>query len=229
MIVPGTGTRPCWLIPVQIDSVKMMGHAEAMAKKPHHHGNLREALIHAGLKLLAEGGLDALTLRKCAERAGVSHAAPAHHFSGLLGLKVAIVAWGFRTFADTMRAAQSKANSDPRSQLRAICQGYIEFSETHRAIFELMFSPLKKAGNLVDDASAAELRESSRDAYQVLHDACQAFAHGPGGELATETMIWSLVHGYSTLFTDWGAHSGPSGEVADFDDILAQLNLQVAV
>ena len=58
----------------------------------HHHGDLRQALVAAGIELLDEGGLAALTLRRCAARAGVSHAAPAHHFKGLRGLLTAIVA-----------------------------------------------------------------------------------------------------------------------------------------
>ena len=61
----------------------------APAKK-HHHGNLRPALIKAGIALLEEGGIDALSLRKCAARAGVTHAAPAHHFDGLAGLKALV-------------------------------------------------------------------------------------------------------------------------------------------
>ena len=197
-----------------------------MTKKPHHHGNLREALITAGLELLSEGGVEALTLRKCAERAGVSHAAPAHHFNGLLGLKTAIVAWGYKKFADTMRDLQTTAKSDPRAQLLAICHGYLRFSQTYPAVFDLMFSPLKKGDPTLDETTLTELKENSADAYGVLHNACAPFTHGKGGELATETMIWSLVHGYATLFTDWGAHSGPSGEVADFDDMLPQLNLR---
>jgi DNA-binding transcriptional regulator YbjK len=59
---------------------------ESADKKKPHHGNLRAALVSAGIELLEEGGLEALTLRKCAARAGVSHAAPAHHFEGLQGL-----------------------------------------------------------------------------------------------------------------------------------------------
>ena len=79
-------------------------------KRPHHHGNLREALIIAGLELMEEGGPDALTLRKCAKRAGVSHAAPAHHFNGLTGLKAAIVARGHRLFSDFIRKAGAEAS-----------------------------------------------------------------------------------------------------------------------
>ena len=198
-----------------------------MTKKPHHHGDLRNALISAGLELLEEGGVEALTLRKCAERAGVSHAAPAHHFNGLLSLKSAIVAWGFQTFADTMRSYRNKADPDPRAQLLGICHGYLAFSQKHRAIFELMFSPLKKGDLSLDEVTARELKQNSTDAYTVLHETCAPFSHGKGGELATETMIWSLVHGYATLFTEWGAHSGPSGEVAHFDDLLPQLNLRL--
>ena len=63
-------------------------------KKPHHHGNLREALIRAGLVRLEKDGPDAMTLRKCAARAGGPHAAPAHHFNGLISIKGAITARG---------------------------------------------------------------------------------------------------------------------------------------
>ncbi len=197
-----------------------------MIKKSHHHGDLRNALISAGLKLLEAGGVEALTLRKCAEMAGVSHAAPAHHFNGLVGLKTAIVAWGYKEFAKTMRDTQAKAKPDAHSQLLAICHGYLAFSQTHPAVFDLMFSPLKKGDVSLDEYTLAELTQNSADAYAVLHDACDPFEHGRGGELATETMIWSLVHGYATLFTDWSAHSGPTGEVADFDEMLPQLKLR---
>ena len=72
--------------------------------RPHHHGDLRRALIDAGLALLTEGGTSALTLRGCAARAGVSHAAPAHHFDGLDGLRVAIAEEGFDRFRRRMLA-----------------------------------------------------------------------------------------------------------------------------
>ena len=57
--------------------------AQTKKEAPYHHGELREALITAGRALLEEKGLRGFTLRECARRAGVSHAAPAHHFASL--------------------------------------------------------------------------------------------------------------------------------------------------
>jgi AcrR family transcriptional regulator len=98
-----------------------------MSDKPHHHGNLREALINAGLLLLKEDGLDGLTLRRAAARAGVSHAAPAHHFSGKQGLVAAIAARGFLPLTEPTEAERFRLNttrSAARHLLRlpAICR-----------------------------------------------------------------------------------------------------------
>ena len=83
-----------------------MIETQAEIPRPHHHGNLRSALIDSGLALLANEGLAGLTLRRAAAAAGVSHAAPAHHFDGLPGLLTAIAARAFQLFADQMEAAQ---------------------------------------------------------------------------------------------------------------------------
>ncbi len=74
------------------------------APRPYHHGNLKAELIRAGIALIEEEGLDALSLRAIAARAGVSHAAPRNHFGSLRGLLTAIAAQGFRLHAGEMRA-----------------------------------------------------------------------------------------------------------------------------
>ncbi len=197
-----------------------------MATKSHHHGNLREALILSGLDLLEEGGVNALTLRQCAVRAGVSHAAPAHHFNGLISLKAAIVARGYRIFTDTMNSASKNAAQDPHSQLLAICHGYLEFASKHRAVFDLMFAPRNLIDPQIDEVTLAELAAKSEAAYLVLHDACQPFEHGEIGELGTETMVWSLVHGYATLFSHRKTRYGSTDELPSFDNILPKLTLR---
>lgn len=209
-----------------IDSVKINFLNTQMASKPHHHGNLREALIRAGLGLLEEGGINALTLRQCAVRAGVSHAAPAHHFNGLISLKAAIVARGYRIFTDTMNAAKQNAKDDPRSQLLAICKGYLKFATENRAVFDLMFAPRDEIDPQIDEVTLKELGVESGVAYQVLHDACQPFEHTEVGERGTETMVWSLVHGYATLFSHRKKRYGSADELPDFEKILPKLTLR---
>ena len=192
-----------------------------MTKKPHHHGNLREALITAGQDLLQEGGLDALTLRQCAIRAGVSHAAPAHHFDGLSSLKMAIVARGYQIFSQSMIDAKTKAASDPHAQLLAICHGYLTFAQTHRALFNLIFAPRSEELPPMDAQTLHEFVTESQQSYQILSDACAPFV----GAIATETMIWALVHGYATLFGS-KTTSKLGHEVPPFDDIFPLLKLR---
>ncbi|HEU0222356.1 MAG TPA: TetR/AcrR family transcriptional regulator, partial [Paracoccaceae bacterium] len=82
-----------------------------MSERRYHHGDLRRALVEAGLAILEEAGLEALTLRACAARVGVSHAAPRNHFAGLGGLLAAIKAEGFRRHEAAMRAGMAEATN----------------------------------------------------------------------------------------------------------------------
>src|SRR5947199_7172844 len=72
---------------------------------PYHHGDLREALLKAAERVLERDGLAGLTLRAVAREAGVSHAAPTHHFGDLTGLVSELAAIGFRQFNATLKAA----------------------------------------------------------------------------------------------------------------------------
>jgi len=195
--------------------------APPKTKKSHHHGNLREALIQAGIALLDEGGKAALTLRKCAARAGVSHAAPAHYFSGLSGLMTAIVARGFEIFTTTMVDKATKSGPDPHARLLAICNGYLQFSHDHEAMFNLMFW----SQNLEFDDP--DLRRNSEAAYQVLCDGCAPFSADPENKEVTEIMVWSLVHGYAGLSRS--ARNSPDKQSSHdirFEDILPVLRLK---
>lgn len=191
----------------------------------HHHGNLREALIDAGLELLRSGGPAALTLRKCAAEAGVSHAAPANHFNGLLSLKVAIAARSHVIFADTMRRHSETADPDAKSQLIGICEGYIGFAREHRTLFELMFQTSWSSDGEVDETSMNEKSEAAGASYELLRQACLPFQHQDNKALNTETMVWSLVHGYAMLFA--ATDSSMQGmERPEFSALLPPLQLR---
>ncbi len=189
----------------------------------HHHGNLREALINAGLELLETGGTQALTLRKCAALAGVSHAAPANHFNGLVSLKVAIMARGYLMFADTMRQASTAAEACPRAQLNAICEGYITFAKAHKTLFHLMFQADCNDMTGVDEVTANEKQQAGAESYTILQQACLPFEHNGDNALNTETMVWSLVHGYAMLFV---SEDCPMQDIPEFSEILPRLKLK---
>ncbi len=162
---------------------------------------LREALIKAGISLLEEGGAAALSLRRVAARAGVSHAAPAQHFAGLPGLWTAIAARAFQDFAQSLQRQVDAAPPDPRARLEATCQGYLDFAATHPGLFHIMFVSPE-----VNRADAGIAPHSAR-AYQILRDACLPFSSTSAPDPVLEIAVWSMAHGYATL----RLHARPAG------------------
>ncbi|SEK36764.1 transcriptional regulator, TetR family [Pacificibacter marinus] len=165
----------------------------AKQKSKHHHGNLRSALISEGIHILEVDGVAGLSLRKIATAAGVSHAAPAHHFKGKTALLVAIAAYGFRIFTDFMQEGRENAGPGPHEQILGLCQGYLDFAEKHGALFELIFSTEIKSH------ADKDLQNASLRAFQLLEETCALFEPSRYAEKGNEIMVWSLVHGYATL------------------------------
>lgn len=158
--------------------------------KSHHHGNLREALVEAGIALLAEGGPAALTLRQAAARAGVSHAAPAHHFDGLPGLLSAIALRGFELFHVHLQQGCTEAANGTFAQLMGSNGAYLDFARRHRALFQLMFV------EVAHDNPA--LRMAAMRCYGILQAKCQPLC-GDRDPAAFESAVWALTHGFATL------------------------------
>ncbi len=179
--------------------------------------SLRDRLIEAGLALLEEGGMAALTLRQTAARAGVSHAAPAHHFDGLPGLLTAMAARAFSRFADATHAGRESGGADPGARLLGTTQGYLDFAARHAGLFHLMFVSPE-----VDRRDPAVAPHAAR-AYLILREACLPF-NGGQPDAALEVAVWSMVHGYATLgFSNPDLRRGPIPERPPFADLLAQL------
>ena len=168
-------------------------------KTSYHHGRLREALLAAALELVREQGAAALSLREVARRAGVSHAAPAHHFGDKAGLLTALAIEGFRLFAEAQRAGAARGGDDPQSRFGWLGWAYVMFAAEHRAYFEVMFRPelLRR-----DDP---ELAQAGLAAYQVLLDHVRAALGGAAteDELALRsTVAWAHAHGLAPLWLD---------------------------
>src|SRR4029077_3165978 len=139
--------------------------ARAKAEKPYHHGELREALVAAGRKLLEEKGLRGFTLRECARRAQVSHAAPAHHFASIDDLLAEIATRGYRDLAAAMTAEDRRSGGEaaarpawlgvgnPAPARVGRGGGYMPFAPANPALFQLMFS--REANHFETPALAA--------------------------------------------------------------------------
>jgi len=108
---------------------------ELMKTTPYHHGALREALLTAAETIIRRDGLPALTLRAAAREAGVSHAAPSHHFGDLPGLLTELAAAGFARFAAQLR----EINASPDHKRWDGARAYVAFAEANPALFQLMF------------------------------------------------------------------------------------------
>jgi AcrR family transcriptional regulator len=115
--------------------------AEVAGRENHyHHGDLRNALVEAALRLIAEHGAQALTLRAAARAAGVSPAAPYRHFADKEALLAAVAEDGFEKLSRRMRAA-ARGASDAAARLLAIGEAYVAFARAHSAHFHVMFGP----------------------------------------------------------------------------------------
>lgn len=183
----------------------MTGHKD---KSRHHHGDLRSALIDAGVALLREGGLAALTLRKCAARAGVSHAAPAHHFDGIDGLRAAIAAEGFLRFERYMREAIAQGQQTPSDRMHSMCHGYLAFAREEPALYDLIFSFRPNSPHMQQtDVEAGP-------AYGVLRETCAPFVPAGTDPRVIETQVWALVHGLAMLTLSGRFGEGPQPDKA---------------
>src|SRR4030081_2168350 len=94
---------------------------------PYHHGALHDALLKAAERVLERDGLAGLTLRAVAREAGVSHAAPTHHFGDLTGLLSELAAIGFRMFNVAMAAANN-SETHPMMKGMASAKAYVAFA-----------------------------------------------------------------------------------------------------
>ncbi|MEN2980008.1 TetR/AcrR family transcriptional regulator [Tistrella bauzanensis] len=162
----------------------------------YHHGDLKAALIAAGRALLEEGGPRAISLRAAARRAGVSHAAPGHHFASLHAFFGDCAADGFDEFARALDDARAGA-ADPAAALSAMGRAYLRFAAANRAMFRLMFD----RDSFSDPTPALDV--ASTRAYDTLVQAVTALGPATPEELSFRVAtIWSLTHGYASLMLE---------------------------
>lgn len=164
-----------------------------MALKPYHHGDLREKLLIAGEEVLAELPLAEVALREIARRAGVSHAAPKHHFATLGDLLGEIAARGFLKFVVALATAADNAHEQtPTARLMAMGWAYFRFAEANPAVYGLMF------GQLENTVMTPALTNAAYEAWSQLEAAVAAIT-GPNRAAVGAVHVWSSVHGLAML------------------------------
>jgi AcrR family transcriptional regulator len=168
---------------------------------PYHHGDLHDALLKAAERVLERDGLPGLTLRAVAREAGVSHAAPTHHFGDLTGLVSELAAIGYRQFNAAMIAANAAGTLQEKGMASA--KAYVAYAQAHPGMYGLMFRTERL------DMSRPSLHEAASSAFAGLargvgasrheHIEAEALSLEQGGAIAR---AWSMVHGFTMLLLD---------------------------
>ncbi|GGZ02364.1 TetR/AcrR family transcriptional regulator [Streptomyces poonensis] len=162
-----------------------------------HDGGLRARLIDVGVDLVTAEGVQALSLREIARRAGVSHGAPRRHFPTHLELLSAIARRGFEDLAALGAAALGDDTASPRDRLATLARVYLDFALTHRGMHELMFRhDLLRSDSL-------GLRETSLPVFALLTDLVGRVRPDADARLLAGSLLAQL-HGIAQLWT-WGS------------------------
>ncbi len=180
---------------------------------------LDQRLVQVAFDLLEGEGLDRLTLRRVARRAGVSHGAPLRHFTGLADLSAEVAARGFAMLSEAAEKSgpQLPPGSDPLERLHAAGRAYVETAVAHPDLFALMFRPEHI------DFDNPRLARASADAFEQVVRHVRA-AQDAGWQEAHDTRslagtVWASVHGLATLWSQGAVSGAVPG--ASLDDAIA--------
>ncbi|MBE0672989.1 MAG: TetR/AcrR family transcriptional regulator [Anaerolineales bacterium] len=170
-------------------------------KRTYHHGDLKNALIKAGVEILAQDGVSGMSLRKVAMKAGVSHSAPYSHFADKQALIAAISTEGFRQLYERMSAVAEGYNSQPSKQLVEAAWTYIQFALDDPDRFKVMFS-----GVLEKEKEYPEFVAESQRNFQLVksivesNQAAGILRSGSSDLMALSA--WGIIHGFAMLLLE---------------------------
>jgi AcrR family transcriptional regulator len=162
----------------------------------YHHGDLANALRAAAADLIAERGLGGFSLREVARRAGVSHAAPAHHYGDSTGLLTAVATEGFELLAAALMA-ETEGVEDPGERLAAVGRAYVRSGTRYPGHAQVMFR------TDVVNVEDPELLGAGRRAYGILEDTIRAVADAYNPQLdviEAANLCWSATQGLIELY-----------------------------
>jgi AcrR family transcriptional regulator len=186
-----------------------------MVSTTYHHGDLKNALIEAGLEILAKEGMGSLSLRNVAKQAGVSHAAPYSHFTDKQALIAAISTEGFKQLYAQIKTVQATHLDDPSALLTETAWAYLQFALDEPDRFKLMFSSvLEKEKDYPDFVEISQ--QNFRQLVEVIEICQQADILKSGPADLTAIGVWGTVHGLIMLLLE--------GQISH--TVLAQHNLR---
>ena len=207
--------------------------------KPYHHGNLREVLLNAALRLISEVGPTAFTLREVARRAGVSHNAPYRHFRDRDELMAAVSTQGYGELTRAMLDA-AKQESSALGRLKRAGLAYVRFALRRPEHFTVMFdTPTSKPSEkLCFNPSKMKIKypeaaEAAEESFRTLVNfvaACQQEGSLPTGDSRQLALLaWSIVHGVAKLAITRRFPFPSGNEVLRFAEFVIEHSLPRAI
>lgn len=171
-------------------------------KQKYHHGNLQIELTDTATNMLIEGGIESLSLRKIAERVGVSRTAAYHHFKDKNDLLCAVAANGFVLWQQKAKGIFNQRYDNQAQQIQAFTFAYLEFATQNSHLYDLMFGGTiwkSQQENQVLKASAYPTFD-----YQVKMvkhwQECGILAQH--NTLRMSQVLWGTLHGIAKLTID---------------------------
>lgn len=158
----------------------------------YHHGDLRTALIAAGIELIAEKGFAGLSVAEAARRTGVSAAAPYRHFANRDEFLLAIATEAGVKMGDQLVDAIADAE-EPLDQVAAVAEVYVRFVIAHKVGFDLVFAPELR------DCDDGALRAAGRRVIDLMMGPCLELSPDIVRALELNEELWTTAHGYGTL------------------------------
>lgn len=169
----------------------------------YQHGNLPAALGEAVIELVGERGVRGFSLAEAARRSGVSNSAPYRHFADRDALLVAVATQAYVEFGAIITAAKRK-HRDPRAQLRAMVRAYVNYANSDRARFEILFN------SGLDKRRYPALERAGEDALGTLVETVAELVPGSSQDIADAALAFrACAHGFAMLTIDGSlSHQG---------------------
>jgi AcrR family transcriptional regulator len=170
-------------------------------RRSYHHGDLKNALIAAGIEILSKQGAGALSLRSVAQKVGVSHAAPYAHFVDKQALIAAISTEGYERLYEAIRAVVAAHQRDPVRQLVEGAWAYVSFALDDPEHFKVTLSGVVEKEK--DYPAFVEVSKKSFELVVGIVEACQAKGVLPKGSPDLVAVgVWSMMHGLVSLLLE---------------------------
>ena len=175
-------------------------------KKHYHHGDLRATLLEITARIIAEEGVEKVTMRALSQQAGVSRAAPYRHFPDKATLLCAVAAEGFKKLeSQVKKVVEMRSGNDALSCLADMAMAYVDFAVSNPSYYRLMFG----REDLLKSPTP-ELRANGQAAFNVFSDVMQEVTRDwqqnnssiSGEAISLANVLWSTVHGLSMLLID---------------------------